>query len=323
MIDATVVVPTVNGAPRLRRLLRSLTPTEHQIVVVDNGSSDGTAEMIRREFAGIDLLELDRNVGFGRATNAGAERAEGQVLVLLNNDCVCAPGFIAALTAALDPGDGVVMAASVMVEASNPGVIDSAGMELDSTLLVFDYLNGKPVSILDRPVADPVGPSAAAAAFDGAAFREAGGFDERLFAYWEDVDLVLRLRLLGGTCSLALGARGSHAHSATFGAGSPKKNFAMGFGRGYVLRKWGVTAPSRLPSVLARELPICAGQAVVDRNVAGIRGRLQGFVAAERSVRRPYPRAALLPSAEPRLARTLLARARRRARLRQAAREAA
>ena len=76
-------------------------------------------------------------------------------------------------------------------------------MQLDRTLLVFDYLNGEPVACLDDGVPDPIGPSGAAAAFDRTAFLSAGGFDENLFAYWEDVDLVLRMRLEGARCALA------------------------------------------------------------------------------------------------------------------------
>ena len=94
-----------------------------------------------------------------------------------------------------------------------------AGMELDRTLLVFDWLNGEPLSALERIDRDPIGPSAAAAAFDRAAFLEAGGFDERLFAYWEDVDLVLRLRRAGHGCVLAADAQGVHQHSATLRLG--------------------------------------------------------------------------------------------------------
>src|SRR5438093_4107959 len=117
------------------------------------------------------------------------------------------------------------MAAGVMLEARQPSRIDTAGMQLDRTLLVFDYLNGEPVACLDQGVPDPIGPSGAAAAFDREAFLAAGGFDERLFAYWEDVDLVLRMRAGGERCALAAGARGTHDHSATLGSGSPQKNY--------------------------------------------------------------------------------------------------
>jgi hypothetical protein len=195
-------------------------------------------------------------------------------------------------------------------------------MALDSTLSVFDYLNGEPLTRLDRELPDPIGPCAAAAAFDRAAFLTAGGFDENLFAYWEDVDLVLRLRLLGARCALANGARGDHAHSATLGSGSARKNYLMGFGRGYVLRKWGALTPSRLPRVVARDAVICLGQAMIDQNIAGITGRVHGYRSVPAAVRRPYPAAIFdgseLPSRN--AISDLLLRARRRARLHRRAR---
>ena len=133
------------------------------------------------------------------------------------------------------------MAAGVMRDWRDRSLIDSAGMELDRTLLVFDYLNGEPLSVPrrrgrrpGRPVGAPPRPSTARRS------STAGGFDERLFAYWEDVDLVLRLRRLGWRCALAADALGDHEHSATLGSGSARKNYLMGFGRGYVLRKWRV-----------------------------------------------------------------------------------
>jgi GT2 family glycosyltransferase len=91
---------------------------------------------------------------------------------------------------------------------------------------------------------------------------------------------VLRLRKAGGRCVLARGARGTHGHSSTLGPGSPQKNYLAGFGRAYVLRKWGVISWRRLPGLLARELGVCVAQGIVDRNLAGVRGRVRGFLAA-------------------------------------------
>jgi hypothetical protein len=249
--------------------------------------------------------------------NIAAERAGGDALVLLNDDCVCEPGFVEAIAGTLDPARGVVMAAGVMRDGSDRSLIDSAGMELDRTLLVFDYLNGEPTSRLEAGVPDPVGPSGAAAAFDRSAFLDAGGFDERLFAYWEDVDLVLRLLREGARCALAREALGTHEHSATLGSGSARKNYLMGFGRGYVLRKWGALAPRRVPAVLGRELVVVAGQAVHDRNVAGVAGRIRGLRAGGRG-RHPYPAAAVASSPGGGKRGSLLRRARRRRRLRRA-----
>jgi GT2 family glycosyltransferase/glycosyltransferase involved in cell wall biosynthesis len=312
-VSASVIVPTVGGGERLRRMLSSVASADHQTIVVDNGSSGGVEEAVD-SLAGVEVLRLERNAGYTGAINLGVERADGDVVVLLNDDCVCDPGFVERIVAPIDPGDGVVMAAGVMRDWRDRTLIDSAGMELDQTLLVFDYLNGEPVSRLGGGVADPIGPSGAAAAFDRASFRSIGGFDEGLFAYWEDVDLVLRLRRLGLRCALAPDAIGDHEHSATLGSGSARKNYLMGYGRGYVLRKWSVLDGRRTGSVLVREAVLCAGQAVVDRNLAGVRGRLRGYREAPASER--YPEALGLGATQGGVVANLARRARRRSRLR-------
>jgi GT2 family glycosyltransferase len=314
-VRATVIVPTHVGGSLLERLLDSLArqTTTSRTIVVDNAAPAGVAELVaRHEFA--EHLRLEQNAGFGRAVNLAAAQSEDDALVLVNDDCVCEPRFVEELAAALDPANGVVMAAGVLVEAHDPDTVDTAGMELGETLLVFDYLNGTPVSSIGAETPAPLGPCAAAAALDRAAFTKAGGFDENLFAYWEDVDLVLRLVRAGGRCALAPDARATHAHSATLGSGSPEKNYLTGFGRGYVLRKWSVLqSPRRAARVLLDDGVISAGQLVFDRTPAGARGRLAGFAAAAAVERQPYP--VKLLDGRPRPPRPLSRRLRRRNRL--------
>ena len=249
---------------------------EHQVLVVDNGSTDGTAGVLAR-YPEVESIRLDRNAGFGLAVNLAARGADGDSLVLVNDDCVCDDGFVERIVAPL--GGGTAMSAGVLRDHVDPDLIDSAGMELSRTLMVFDYLHGQPLEALHSAPA-PIGPSAAAAGFDRAAFLDEGGFDEALFAYWEDVDLVLRLRLGGGRCAFCPDARGTHAHSATLGSGSAAKNRLMGFGRGYVLRKWSVARGSRAMRVLAEEASLCAGQALIDGNAVGLSARVRGARAA-------------------------------------------
>jgi GT2 family glycosyltransferase len=260
----------------------------HETIVIDNDSPGRsvTAACAAYDFA--EAVPLDRNAGFSMPMNLGAHRASTGTLVLLNDDCVCDPDFVERLIGPLDPGAGIVMTSGVLRDWRHPELIDSAGMELDRTLLVYDYLNGEPLSVL-AGAADPIGPSPKAAAFDRDAFLGVGGFDERLFAYWEDVDLALKLLEAGGVCRLAPDALGVHEHSATLGSGSRGKNYLTGFGRGYVLRKWGVLTPSRLPAVVARDLVILGGQAAIDRTVSGVGGRIRGWRAAEHT--HPYPAA--------------------------------
>jgi len=232
-MSATVIVPTVVGGPRLVRLLESLGDqlSGVEVLLVDNGSADTAMEGVRARFPDAMIIRLDRNTGYSRAVNLAAREATGDALVLINDDCVCDPGFVKAIVARLDPAAGVTMVAGVMREAGDVSRIDTAGIVIGRTLLAFDYLNGEPVSRLDARVPDPIGPSGAAAAFDRDAFLAVGGFDENLFAYLEDVDLALRMRADGGRCVLAPSARGTHEHSATLGSGSRRKNYLMGFGR--------------------------------------------------------------------------------------------
>jgi N-acetylglucosaminyl-diphospho-decaprenol L-rhamnosyltransferase len=314
LLNTTVIVPTVTP-PRAVKLLDSLAGegAGFEIIVADNGTGDAELDRAAAAIDGAQVMRLESNLGYSRAVNLAAQRAQGDGLVLLNDDSVVDPGYLERITAPLDPARGVVMAAGVMRDASAPDLIETAGIEIDRTLLAFDYLNGEPVEVLDGPVADPVGPSGAAAAFWREAFIEVDGFDERLFAYLEDVDLVLRMRRAGGSCRLAKGASGVHEHSATLGSGSRRKDYLMGYGRGYLLRKWNVITPRRLPGIVARELSVCAGQAVYDRNLEGVRGRVQGLRTGRPS--EAYPPPALLPD-PPSLAATLGRRWRRRARLR-------
>jgi GT2 family glycosyltransferase len=314
---ASVIVPTVSP-DRAASLLASLgrSGKGFETIVVDNGTGAEELNRAAASVEGAQVLRLDSNLGYSKAVNQAAKLAQGEVLVLLNDDSVVEPDYVEEITGYLDPAAGVVMAAGVMRDAVAPALIETAGIELDGTLLAFDYLNGEPLDILDERVGDPVGPSGAAAAFDRTAFLDAGGFDENLFAYLEDLDLVLRLRREGGTCRLATTAWGTHEHSTTLGPGSRRKDYLMGYGRGYLLRKWSVMSPRRIPGVIARELVFSAGQAVMDRNLGGVRGRIDGLRAGRRA--EPYPPPFVVPEPTSFLG-TLRRRWRRRARLRRGA----
>jgi GT2 family glycosyltransferase len=179
--SAAVIVPTLRGADRITALLDSLgrQTVVGEVIVVDNGSTDGTSELLAA-YPEVEVLRLEENVGFGRAVNLAAGRASGDALVLVNDDCVLDPSFVEEITAPL--WGEVVMSAGVLRDPAHERLIDTAGIELSRTLNVFDYLHGEPLTALDH-AADPIGPSGAAAALDRDAFLEAGGFDEHLFAY--------------------------------------------------------------------------------------------------------------------------------------------
>ena len=280
MATATVVIPTLNARDLLRDALASLErqTVRPDVVLVDNASTDGTAEMVRSEFPWARLVVNEENLGFGRAVNLGAADVDSDVLVLVNNDVVCEPGFVERICEPF-ADERVGMVAGVLLQAGASDRIDSAGIEVDPTLRSFDFLWNRPVDDL-AAARDPLGPCGGAAAYRVSAFREAGGFDDAFFAYWEDVELALRLRLGGWECRLASDARAIHRHGQTLGASSPTARRLESFGRGYVLAKYRVRRPLR---VALLDWPALLVHAVVRRELDPIRDRRRGIREGERN----------------------------------------
>ena len=181
-MQPTIYIPNLDGSARLARLLASLEGQTARcgVVVVDNGSRDGSVAMTRERFPWVEPLELDRNLGFGRALNLAISERPGDPIMLLNNDVECEPGFVAAMLEALRPG--VEMVAGVLTQRASPSIVDSAGVVADRrTLMAFDYLHGRPASEA-ASAPPPLAPTGGAALYRRGAFEEVGGFDERIFA---------------------------------------------------------------------------------------------------------------------------------------------
>ena len=289
-----IYIPNYNGSPQLMRALESLRAQSRpvDVVVADNGSTDSSAELLREEFPEVSLLDLGRNLGFGPAINRAVEERPANPVILLNNDVKCEPRFVEAMLDSF--GDGIDSVAGVLVQEGAPGLIDSAGVVADHTLMGFDYLHGEPLAAaMEAP--DPLGPTGGAALYRLDAFRAVGGFDERIFLYYEDLDLALRMSAVGGRCRLAVEARALHAYSASSGAASGFKYAHTGWSRGYMLRRYGVMSrPGAALRALACEAAICAGQLVRDGTARGLTGRLRGWRDASGLERRDATGASLL-----------------------------
>jgi N-acetylglucosaminyl-diphospho-decaprenol L-rhamnosyltransferase len=272
-----VYIPNFNGLRRIGRALESLREQSRplDIVVVDNGSDDDSVELVRQGFPEVAVLELGANLGFGPAINRAARERPADPLILLNNDAEAEPRFVEALLDAHATGCEAV--AGVLTQERAPDLIDSAGVVADRTLMGFDYLHGEPL-LMAATAPAPLGPTGGAALYGRRAFEAVGGFDERIFLYYEDLDLALRMAAAGVRCLLAPEARALHAYSASLGARSGRKFAHTGWSRGYMLRRYGVLSrPRDAARVLASEGAICAGQVLLDRTAAGARGRMRGW----------------------------------------------
>jgi len=224
----SVVIPTWNGCAMLRAALASLraqTFRDFETIVVDNGSSDGTAAMIRSEFPDTVVVAFPANRGFAVAVNAGIHAARGHYVALLNNDAEAEPEWLAALVGVLEARPAVGSVASKMVTFQDPGVLDSTGAAMG--LFAYDMGRGR----RDGPPFD-VGreilcPCAGAAMYRRELFETVGDFDAAFFAWFEDVELGIRAQLAGFGCWFEPSARVRHHAHATAGQLSVPKTVFM------------------------------------------------------------------------------------------------
>jgi N-acetylglucosaminyl-diphospho-decaprenol L-rhamnosyltransferase len=271
---AEVLIPHHGGRERLRRALGSLRrqSVEPSVCVIDNGSEDGSREMLAVDHAAVRVVELEANRGFGAAVNAGARTSEAGTVCLLNNDAEADERFVEELLAVAERTGAEAVAGLLRLA---DGTIDTAGVEVDQSLVPYDHLHGESYP-QPSDVAAPLGPSGGAAAYDRESFLRLGGFDEEFFAYLEDVDLAIRMRRAGMRCAIAPGAFAWHRHAGTLGPGSGGKNRLLGRGRGRLLWKHGAALPARDRARGAFvDAVTYGGQIALDRNAGAVRGRLE------------------------------------------------
>ncbi|MBA2361843.1 MAG: glycosyltransferase family 2 protein [Actinobacteria bacterium] len=275
-----VVIPTWNGRHLLEGCLRALAAQTIacSVIVADNGSTDGTIELVREASPAARLVELGENLGFGPAVNRGVAAGAAPFVVLVNNDVHCDPSFLERLAAPFEESPQIGMVAGLLLR---PGrmVVDSYGLELDRTLAAFPRFAGEPYHPERLDESGLFAPSGGAAAYRRRAFESVGGFDERLFAYMEDVDLGLRLQGAGWRCAGAPEALGVHERSATAGRRSRRQVEIAGASRGYMLRKYGVLRLGLRSAgmALAAEAAAVGAETLLGRDLAALRGRIAGW----------------------------------------------
>ena len=177
------------------------------------------------------------NLGFAAAINKGIHASSSRYVVSLNNDTEPDPGWLAALVSAAERDPTVGMCASKMLFADRPGMINSTGICVDRAGIAWDRRGGEADDGREIEPVEVFGPCGGAALYRRAMLEEIGMFDERFFAYLEDVDIAWRGRQAGWRCLCVPAARVLHRHSATGKEGSPFKSFHLGRNKVWLLLK--------------------------------------------------------------------------------------
>ncbi len=259
----------------------------HRVIVVDNGSTDDTPARIRVEWPEVHLVRLDDSRGFPAACNHGVAAGTGELVVILNNDVDCHEDFLERLVEPFQDSR-VGSVASLMLQPDGE-MIDGMGLTADAILSGFPRLQGLQSNRAHDVEPVLLGAGGSAGGYRRAAWEQIGGLDERITAYMEDFDLALRLRLAGWTCVAEPAAVGVHLGSATAGYRSKWQRRQAGFGRGYVIRRYGLLRRSAVFRTLATEIIVVFGDLLVSHDLQALTGRLAGWRAGRSVSRLPPP----------------------------------
>jgi GT2 family glycosyltransferase len=233
----SVIISSWNSAqylPACLDCLKNQTWTDFEVILVDNGSTDSSTIGVESKWSSlrINVERLETNRGFSAANNIGIRLARGKWLALLNSDAFPEPGWLSALVNASQNNPEYSFFASRLLKADAPDILDGAGDAYHISGLAWRRFAGYPAAEFGLQAEEVFSPCAAAALYLREALLKAGGFDETLFMYHEDIDLGFRLRLLGHRCLYVPQAVVRHVGSASTGSQS---DFALFHGhRNYV-----------------------------------------------------------------------------------------
>jgi GT2 family glycosyltransferase len=274
-VDVALVIPNFNGARWLPGVLESVaaqTVAPAEVLVVDDGSTDGSAALVAERFPGVRVLALGVNGGFARAANSGIAAVAAEAVALVNTDVVLAPDWLERALGALEAEPRAAAVATKLVDLDDPAILYSAGdvLRRDGACEQRGRFE-RDTGGFDTP-GEVFSACAGAALYRRAAVLAAGGFDERLGTYLEDVELGLRLRLAGWLCRWEPRAVARHA-----GGGSTS---ALRHGPGAWLERNTLLLVARF--FRARWLPLVAYRQLAWAWHAARAGRLRDHLAGVR-----------------------------------------
>lgn len=238
MIDCgektAVVILNWNGRDMMRRFLPSVTAhsPEGVVIVADNGSTDGSLEMLEREFPAVKRLALPQNYGFAEGYNQALAQISAPYFVLLNSDVETPAGWLAPLLAYMESHPDTAACQPKLLSESRRDHFEYAGASggfLDR--YGYPYCRGRVFDTVERDEGqydtpcDVLWASGAALMVRAADWRESGGLDGRFFAHMEEIDLCWRLRCRGRRVACVPQSRVYHVGGGTLPAGNPRKTF--------------------------------------------------------------------------------------------------
>jgi GT2 family glycosyltransferase len=284
--QVAVVIPSWNSATLLPALLDSLAtdPAEVELLVVDNGSRDGTLGLL--EERGVRHVPLPRNVGFAAAMNRGVAETAAPLVLGLNADTIVVPGAIGALSAALlaDPGLGGVQPCILQLEGDGPpdpaaARLYSAGMALSADGRALETGAGELRSDALLRGREIFGVCGAACLLRRDLFSELGGYDESYVSFYEDVDLNVRARIAGWRFAYVPEAAIWHAGNASWQAGfaRPGAENARLVARNRIVTQAKFMPAAALPRIAAVEVGALVRAGRQGRLQATSRGKLEGL----------------------------------------------
>ncbi|RMF01027.1 MAG: glycosyltransferase family 2 protein [Chloroflexi bacterium] len=302
MPAVSVIITNWNGRRWLDDCFNALYAQSFQdfeIILVDDGSTDGSADWVAQHHPQVRLVRQEKHLGFAGANNVGIRVAVGENIVTLNNDTRADPNFLQELLNGLSAPD-VGMVAAQMLIWDNPDLLDSAGIVVDWAGFGWNRW-WQQTAVEHNTPGEVFGPCAGAALYRREMLEQIGLFDEDFYTYYEDVDLAWRARRAGWRCMYAPAARVLHFHSATGGFYSPRKVLLLSRNRLWAIIKnyAGRDLIWAFPILLAYELASLVLQLLKSRTLSPVRGRWQALLGSRRMFAKRLPHARRIKLARP------------------------
>lgn len=284
MGKATVIIPNYNGIRFMKECLESLFAQDfplsmYRIIVVDNGSTDGSRQLIEDAFPEVSLIALPSNTGFCHAVNVGIEAAQTPYVILLNNDTKVCPGFVRGLVDAMEAKPEAFAVSASMRMWDRPELLDDAGDRYCALGWAYARGKGQPAARYDSP-AEIFSACGGAAIYRKSILEKIGLFDERHFAYLEDLDIGYRARIYGYRSYYEPQAEVIHYGSASSGSRyNDWKTKLAAANSIYVIAKnmpllqWVWNLPFLLPGFLVKFLFFCRKR----MGILYLKGLLEGL----------------------------------------------